>query len=126
MFWSAWKYCCAARSARGAHARFGLEAEGAQIGEQAAEDLELVGDREAIELQHHARIKRGDVAMPDVARDAGEEHRGVAAFEPARHRHLGDGMALAEVFAEEEGVDPGGVAAHDHVLVVVGKNAAPG
>ena len=31
-------------------------------------------------------------------------------------------MALPEIFAEKERVDPGGVAAHDHVLVVVGKN----
>jgi hypothetical protein len=31
-------------------------------------------------------------------------------------------VALPEILAQEEGVDPGGVAAHDHVLVVVGKN----
>ena len=31
-------------------------------------------------------------------------------------------MALPEIFAQEERVDAGGVAAHDHVLVVVGKN----
>ena len=86
------------------------------------EDLELIGHREAIELQHDGGIKRGDVAMPDVARDAGEEDRGVAAFEAAHHRHLGNGMALPVIFAEEERVDAGGVAAHDHVLVVVGKN----
>ena len=60
--------------------------------------------------------------MPDVARDAGEKDRGVTAFEAAHHRHLGNGMALPVIFAEEERVDPGGVAAHDHVLVVVGKN----
>src|SRR5438309_12002933 len=86
------------------------------------EDLKLIGYRETIELQHHRRIKRGDVAMPDVARDAGEKDGGVAAFEAAHHRHLGNGMALPEIFAEEERVDASGVAAHDHVLVIVGKN----
>src|SRR5256885_1276583 len=60
--------------------------------------------------------------MPDVAGDAGEKDRGVTPFEPAHHRHLGDGMALPVIFAKEECVDPGGVAAHDHVLIVVGKN----
>ena len=107
---------------RGAHARFRFEAEGAQIGEQVAEDLQLVGDREAIELQHDGGIERGDVAMPDIAHDAGVEHRGVASFETARHRQLGNAVALPEIFAEEKRVDAGGVAAHDHVLVVVGKN----
>ena len=60
--------------------------------------------------------------MPDVARHAGEKDVGVTAFEPAHHRHFGNAVALPEIFAQEEGVDPGGVAAHDHVLVVVGKN----
>src|SRR6202165_5938741 len=86
------------------------------------EDLELIGDREAIELQHDGRIKGSDVAMPDVARDAREKDRGVTAFEAAHHRHLGNGMALPVIFAEEERVDAGGIAAHNHVLVVVGKN----
>ena len=102
--------------------RLGFEPEGAQIGQQMPEDLELIGHREAIELQHDRGIERGDVAMPDVARDAGEKDRGVTAFEAAHHRHLGNGMALPVIFAEEERVDAGGVAAHDHVLVVVGKN----
>ena len=47
---------------------------------------------------------------------------GVAAFEADRHRHFRNAVALPEIFAEEERVDAGGVAAHDHVLVVVGKN----
>ena len=109
--------------ARGAHGGFCFQAKLPQIGEEAAEDLELVGDGEDIELQHDAGVERGDVAMPDVAQDAGGEHGGVAALEAARHGQLGDGVALAEVFAEEEGVDAGGVAAHDDVLVVVGENA---
>ena len=85
-------------------------------------DLKLIGHRKAIELQHDGRIERGDVAMPDVARDAGEKDGGVTAFEAAHHRHLGNGMALPEIFAQEERVDAGGVAAHDHVLIVVGEN----
>ena len=60
--------------------------------------------------------------MPDVARDAGEKDGGVTAFEPAHHRHFGNGMALPKIFAQKERVDAGGVAAHDHVLIVVGKN----
>ncbi len=31
-------------------------------------------------------------------------------------------MALAKIFAQEKGIDPGGVAAHDHVLIVIRKN----
>ena len=87
-----------------------------------AKNLELVGHRETIELQHDGGIKRSDVAMPDVARHAGEEDGGVSAFETAHHRHFRNGMALPVIFAQEERVDPGGVAAHDHVLIVVGKN----
>src|SRR5437763_4447420 len=60
--------------------------------------------------------------MPDVAGDAGEEDRSVTAFEPAHHRHFRNGMALPVIFAEEESVDPSRVPAHDHVLIVVGKN----
>ena len=60
--------------------------------------------------------------MPDVARDAGEEDLGVTAFEPAHHRHLRNGMALPKIFAQEKRVDARGVAAHDHVLIVVGEN----
>src|SRR5437762_5400772 len=87
-----------------------------------AEDLELVGRGETIELQHHGGIKRGDVAMPDVARDAGEKDRGVTTFETAHHRHLGNGMALPVIFAEEKTINPRRVPAHDYVLVVVGEN----
>ena len=60
--------------------------------------------------------------MPDVARHAGEEDVGVTAFERARHRQLGNGMALPKIFAQEKRVNARGVAAHDHVLVVVRKN----
>ena len=60
--------------------------------------------------------------MPDVPRHAGEEDIGVAALEPARHRHLRNAVALPEIFAQEKRVNAGGVAAHDHILVVVGEN----
>src|ERR1700730_16923351 len=86
------------------------------------ENLEPIARGKTIELQHDRRIKRRHVAMPDVARHAGKEDVGVAAFERLHHWHRGNGMALPEIFAQEEGVDPGGVAAHDHVLVIVRKN----
>src|SRR3954465_11788121 len=87
-----------------------------------AKDLELVRGWPAIELEHDRWVERCDIAMPDVAGDPGEKDRGVAALEPAHHRHLGNRMALPVIFAEEKSVNPGGVPAHDHVLVVVGKN----
>src|SRR5437879_12983592 len=85
-------------------------------------DLELVSRRKTFELQHHRRIERGDVAVPDVARHPGEEDVGVATFESARHRQLGNGMALPKIFAQEKCIDACGVAAHDHVLVIIGKD----
>ena len=60
--------------------------------------------------------------MPDVARHAGKKNVGVTALKAAHHRHLGNAMALPKIFAKKERVDPGGVTAHDHVLVIVGKN----
>ena len=105
-----------------AHSCFGFEPEVAEIGEQMPKNLQFVCDGKAIELQHDRRIKRGDVAMPDVARYTGEENVGVTAFERARHRQLGNGMAFPKIFAQEQCVDPRGVAAHDHFLVIVRKN----
>ena len=87
-----------------------------------AKDLELVGRGPAIELEHDGGVERGDVAMPDVPRDAGEKDRGVTALKSSHHRHLGNGMALPIILAQKERIDPGGVPAHDHVLIVVGKN----
>ncbi len=106
----------------GAHLLLGLEAIGAQIGEDAAENPELVRRRQAAELEHEARVKRRDVAMPDIARDAGEKNVRVAPLERARLRQIGQRMPPAQVLAKEEGVGLGGAAAHDHVLVIVGKN----
>ena len=60
--------------------------------------------------------------MPDVMRNAGEKDRGVAAFKTAHCRHFGNGMALPEIFAQKKRVDASRVTAHDHVLIVVGKN----
>src|SRR6059058_6573456 len=85
-----------------AHSCFGFEPEVAEIGEQMPKNLQFVCDGKAIELQHDRRIKRGDVAMPDVARYTGEENVGVTAFERARHRQLGNGMAFPEIFAQEQ------------------------
>ena len=86
------------------------------------EDLQLIGHRKTIELQHDRRIERSDVAMPDVVRDAGKENIGVTAFKSTHHWHLGNGMALPEIFTQKERVDPRSVAAHDHILIIVRKN----
>src|SRR6476661_11035865 len=85
-------------------------------------DLQFIRRREAVELQHDRRIKRGDVAMPDVARHTGEEDVGVTAFEGAWHRQFGNGMALPKIFAQEERIDARSVAAYDYVLIIVRKN----
>ncbi len=106
----------------GSHFRLCFEPERADISQQMPENLQLIRRRETLELQHHRRIKRSDVAVPHVARNAGEKDVGVAAFERARHRQLGNGMAFPKIFAQEQCVDPRGVAAHDHFLVIVRKN----
>src|SRR6266705_2753160 len=85
-------------------------------------NLEPVARGKAIELQHDRRIERCDVAVPDVARDAGKEDRGITALETTHHRHFRNGMALPEIFAQKQRVDSSGVAAHDHVLIVVREN----
>ena len=105
-----------------AHFCLRFQSKRAQISEQMPEDLQLIGHRKAIELQHDRRIERSDVAVPDVVRDSGEEDIGVTAFECAHHRQLRNGMALPEIFAQKQRIDPRGVAAHDHFLIVVGKN----
>src|SRR5438309_2411922 len=104
------------------HLPFGLEAETAQIGKQMPEDLELVGDRKAIELQHDRRIERSDVAVPDIARDASEIDGGEATLETACHRHLWNAVALPQILAQKKRIDTSGVTPHDHVLIVVRKN----
>src|SRR5690349_13232842 len=87
-----------------------------------AKDLKLVANRKAIELKHDRRIKGCDVAMPYVAGDAREKYVGVPAFECLRNRQFWNAVLLPKIFAEEQGVDACRIAAHDHVLVVVGKN----
>src|SRR4029077_4675823 len=87
-----------------------------------SEDLQSIALRETIKLEHDRRIKGRDVAMPDVARDAGEEDVGVTAFEALRQRQLRDAVFLSKIFAEQQTVDASRIAAHDHVLVVVRKN----
>src|SRR5579864_8133537 len=66
---------------RAAHLCLRFESKRPQISQQMAKDLELVAHRKTIELQHDRRIKRCDVAMPDIVRDAGEKDISVAAFE---------------------------------------------
>src|SRR5437667_12511043 len=80
-----------------AHACFRFESEIAQISQQMPENLKSISRGKAIELDHDRRIKRCDIAMPNVARHAGEEDVGVTTLECAHHRHLGNGMALAEI-----------------------------
>jgi hypothetical protein len=87
-----------------------------------AENLKLVCFGKTIEREHDRRIERSDVAMPDVAGHASKEDIGVSPFEPAHYRHFGNGMALPEIFAQKKRVDAGGVAPHDYVLIIVGKN----
>ena len=60
--------------------------------------------------------------MPDVARDAGEKDGGITPFKATTIGISGMRMALPEIFPQKERVDARGVAAHDHILVVVGKN----
>src|ERR1700746_740575 len=85
-------------------------------------DLKLVGCREAIELQHDRWVERSDVAVPDIVSHASEKDVGIAPFECAHHRQFGNGMALPKILTQEKRVDVRGVAAYDHVLVIVRKN----
>ena len=119
---SAWRLARAARLVARAHLLFRLQAEFPQIGEHAAKDPQLVVRREAAELQHHARVKRSHVAVPDIPRDAGEEDIRIAALEGAGLRQIGDRMAPAVIFAQEERIDLRRIAAHDGILVIVGEN----
>src|SRR4029079_13060442 len=92
------------------------------MGKQMPEDLELVGDGKTIELQHDRWIERSDVAVPDVTRDPGEVDGSETAFQTACHRHLRNAVSLPQILAQEKSIDAGGVAAHDHVLIVVREN----
>ena len=86
------------------------------------EDLQLIRHRKTIELQHDRGIERSDVAVPDVVCNPGEEDVGVTSLERARHWQLGNGMALPEIFTQKQRINPRGVAANDHILIVVGEN----
>ena len=105
-------------SVRQPHLLFRFETKRPEVGQQVTKNLELVRCWETIELQHHRRIERGDIAMPDVACDASE----IDGSESTLNRQLGDGMALPQVFAEKKRVDAGSVTTHDHVLVVIREN----
>src|SRR5882757_7774391 len=99
-----------------------VQSERAQISEQMPEDLQLIGHRKTIEFQHDRRIKRSDIAMPDVVRNSSKEDVCVTAFERTHHRQLGNGMALPEILTQKQRIDPRGIASDDHVLIVIGKN----
>src|SRR2546430_12712393 len=76
-----------------------------------SKDLQLVRHRKTSELQHRRRIKRGDVAVPDVASHAGKEDVGITAFEWARHRRFGKGKGFSGIPPPGKGVgSPGGAA----------------
>src|SRR6267143_5368223 len=107
---------------RDTHLAFRFQPKRTEIGQKMAKDLKLIACRKTIELQDARGIERGDVAMPDVARDAREIDCSESAFETAAHRRLGNRMALPQVFAQEERVDAGSVASHDHILIIVGEN----
>src|SRR2546423_12239662 len=104
------------------HLPFGFKTKTAQIGKQMPEDLELIGDRKAIELQHDRWVERSDVAVPNVTRDPGEVDGGEAAFKTACHRHFRNAVTLPQILAQKKRIDAGGVAPHDHILIVVGEN----
>src|SRR5947209_19575955 len=84
-------------------------------------DVKLVGRGKAIELQHDRWVKRSDIAVPDIARYSGKIDGGEAAFETHCHRHFRNAVALPQIFSQKERINAGGVAADDHVLVIVGK-----
>ena len=104
------------------HLPLGFETEFAQVRQQMPKDLKLIGGRKAVELQHDRGIKRSDIAVPDVASDPGKIDGGEASFEAHRHRHFRNAVTLPQVFAQKERVNAGGVAAHDHILIIVGKD----
>src|SRR4051794_9526656 len=85
-------------------------------------NLQLIANGQAVELKHDRGVERSDVAVPHIACDASEEDVGVTPLEAAHHRHFGNGMALTIIFPQKERVNASGIAAHDYVLVVVGKN----
>src|SRR5258708_4196475 len=87
-----------------------------------SKDLQLIARGKAIELEHDRRVKRRDIAMPDVVRHTGKKNVGVTAFERLRQRQLRNAVFLSKIFAQKQTVDPRRVPAHDHVLVVVRKN----
>src|SRR5438132_2032012 len=87
-----------------------------------SEDLKPIARGKAIKLEHDRRIKRSDVAMPDVVRHPSEEDVRVTAFECLRQWQLGNAVLLAKILAQKQSVNPGRVAPHDHVLIVVREN----
>src|SRR5205823_14254648 len=87
-----------------------------------SKDLELVGGRKTIELQHDRWIQGGHVAVPNVVGDAGEKNIGISTFKRLRHGKLGYRMALPKIFAKKQRVNPSGVSPNNYVLIIVREN----
>src|SRR6266567_1022376 len=85
-------------------------------------DLQLITRREAIELEHDRGIQRCDIAVPDVACHARKKYVGVTAFIRLRHWQLGNAVALTEIFAQKECVDPCGISAYYDILISLAKD----
>src|SRR5437016_138785 len=86
------------------------------------EDLELIGRRETVELQHDRRVERSHVAVPDVVGNTSEKNIGVTAF-----KRLGDGklrnrLPLPKIFAKKQRVNAGGIPPNNYILIIVRKN----
>src|SRR5438477_10455483 len=62
------------------HLSFSFKPKLPQIGQQVSENLQLIGRRKTIELQHDGRVERSDIAMPDIARYAGEKDVGITSL----------------------------------------------
>jgi hypothetical protein len=97
--------------ARLAGAAFGVDAEVAQVGEQLQKDAEGIVEGVAAGEEEDGGVEGADVAVVDIAGEAFEEEIGIAAFEGAGGGGGREGMAGAEVFAQEQGLDLAGVAA---------------
>src|SRR5205823_6499374 len=87
------------------HLPLGFETEFAQVRQQVPKYLKLIGRREAVELQHDRGIKRGDIAVPDIARYTGEVDGSEAAFETHCQRHFRNAVTLPQIFPQKERVN---------------------
>ena len=94
------------------------------MGEQLEEDAEAVAARRAALAKQERGIQRADVAVVHIAGEAFEEQIGVAALEGARRLGGGQGVARAQIFAQQQGLDLGGGAPHTDRLQGQGQQLA--